>query len=379
MKHFVLLLLLLLLLFTWLSLCFEYKNKFIRNLEDDSTSDFWDSDTDYDSTDSDDTDDTDDTDEPSANITEIVPKPQFILKDVGNYEKKDKQITFVAFFIRLYTKIVPKIVYFTIKINKIIRLRNLEDEEIQVPCILDENEYQKNDNLIYKCSFDTKIENFTSISINQESIILKNEDNNLTDFDVDIPISSKAKQSINNIQNKTENITIEDYIILENSTLEQNEMKFTVSGTIQKNDNLKDGDATLLLYEKENETLKDIPCELIKKWGNQYDLECTPKIDISGELDGTEIDTNNKTLIISTYNKDEFLNFNVYRNKFYKKTSNKGLSGGAIAALIISCVAALVFLGVLIIFFRNPKNIAPPIEKSSIGHYESNEKITNNN
>ena len=156
-------------------------------------------------------------------------------------------------------------------------------------------------------------------------------------------------------------------------------MKFTVSGTIQKNENLKDGDATLLLYEKENETLKDIPCELIKKWGNQYDLECTPKIDISGELDGTEIDTNNKTLIISTYNKDEFLNFNVYRNKFYKKTSNKGLSGGAIAALIISCVAALVFLGVLIIFFRNPKNIAPPIEKSSIGHYESNEKITNNN
>ena len=259
MKHFVLLLLLLL-LFTWLSLCFEYKNKFIRNLEDDSTSDFWDSDTDYDSTDSDDTDDTDDTDEPSANSTEIVPKPQFILKDVGNYEKKDKQITFVAFFIRLYTKIVPKIVYFTIKINKIIRLRNLEDEEIQVPCILDENEYKKNDNLIYKCSFDTKIENFTSISINQESIILKNEDNNLTDFDVDIPISSKAKQSINNIQNKTENITIEDYIILENSTLEQNEMKFTVSGTIQKNENLKDGEATLLLYEKENETLKDIPC-----------------------------------------------------------------------------------------------------------------------
>ena len=102
----------------------------------------------------------------------------------------------------------------------------------------------------------------------------------------------------------------------------------------------------------------------VEKFGinNRYELNCKPKNSIKTNLNGAEIaDSSGKNFILD-FNKveDGF----VSSDKNLVKNSSSGLSSGAIAGIIIACVALLIATGIVVALCRrSPK---PPMEEMNV-------------
>ena len=78
--------------------------------------------------------------------------------------------------------------------------------------------------------------------------------------------------------------------------------------------------------------------------------------------------TGKKLLIYMGDGEKNILNTGVNYQSLYKRTnSNSGLSGGAIAGIVIACVVALIALAVVAIMCRQKDDIKAPFDDSSLG------------
>lgn len=370
------------LLFTLLYSSFLCKNKNIRKLEDTDTA-YEEIDSTYEDSDTHVTDfyleNNENSDTAYANSTLTPPPPptpKIILLGFGNFLSDQSLISFNVFFKRFYTKIYPLIVYLTIRINtNNTRLRNLEEEVKTVKCLKIGEDNGNDDNLNYNCQLETSLGNITSISADKNVIFAFDDVNNITD--IDIPFTPNANKASKNIQNEIEGL--KTYIILENSTKSENNLNFSFTILGEANENLQNGTANLFLDSIEDGILKDIPCILNDRGrgDKHYELECKVKDSISGHLNNANVNTSEgQNLIISMKeNEDDYISFDIHNNEYDNKQSfRKGLSRGAIVAIIISCSFAIIAV-TIIIFLCNRVKPVEPFQKSSLEIYGSSRTI----
>ena len=132
--------------------------------------------------------------------------------------------------------------------------------------------------------------------------------------------------------------------------------------------------------ENGNGNTKEIPCILNDKGNNNYELECTLTNSISAHLNNTDAKiSEDKYLVISINDEvNDFISFNIPINKYNNaKSSNNRLSGGAIAAIIVSCVVAGLAVTIIALLLKEQKlnAIHPRIQRSSMEIYGSSSNI----
>ena len=292
------------------------------------------------------------------NSTSNEPEPEKILLGVDNYKFENSTIYFFAKFLIESLEYFKTEEIFTLNINN--NLRFLQNSPINVICY-----YERNISTIYEYHCNHSYNgNIRSIKLSYNG--------KMTDY---------AQYSLDNLENQKGDIIPLDSIIITNCTI-VDEDNAIINGNAGNN-NIPNN-TNSIMYVLIGDSKEDIPTTFIKKDNNgNYDLKLNLKKDLSSDMNNkqglVEIDGKNKTYILF-FNEDETSKLN-YKyntkdpstiNKVYNsKKSSSGLSGGAIVAIILPCIAAL--LAVLGLAFYLGKSSSgavagPPIPMENLGN-----------
>jgi len=269
-----------------------------------------------------------------------------------DFEFKDNIIKYLVYIILVnYSNIEYKNLTMKVNIDYKNRLRMLEEEE--VTCTYK----NKTENLYaFDCSKQVK-GNFSSIFYIENSLKLDSE--SLPNYD-ELLLS------------KSDFTDLPDYpvyplYILENCDLNNSTANyFTIEG--ESSEPNLDSKNSYLYFMVNNET-KKIPCEIKDEESKKYKVICTTESRVNSDL------SNNNYIVIEDQKKSLKMTFDKGGNsetfnstgvintvKPYNKNSSGGLSGGAIAAIILSIVAALAIITALIFLIRSKSTPTPPVE-----------------
>ena len=272
----------------------------------------------------------------------------------------NNNITFNVIFKRIYGNISPKKLIITLNIfNGMLRNLNEETKTIECPNNNKEGDSKK---ILFICSNVSKLVNITKVSAENNFLLVDADGKSYDKNKLKTFLTDNANKTIENIQK--ENGTL-DFIILYNSKKIQEEEKFKVIGTIDEQTNNNDNNVILFI------NTKTIPCTINEINHKKYDLECPLNESISFKLDNIEGKKSNQLLIISmSEDEDDTIIFpplNIdYNNKKYP---NRGLSDGAIAAIVIGCVFTVISITIVIMLLRKRKVNPPPKISSQVDIY----------
>ena len=306
-----------------------------------------------------------------------------------------KQIRIVSFFIYLASpkKIgyVRKYTFTTKVIYKKKALRSLDDNEkiAKVECDLlgeEDNEQGK-----YNCTFPTNGEDIDNIELNDDLV----NNTNLT-----IAKSSLADKYTNKLQEVGDKDLFDgkNNYILDNSTIsiDADKREFDILGDLDKeNFNHNSLKLNVSLKSSENQTEKEISCNVIKNSDNTTKLNCkvdTEELDTNldgayslmekdnlfislkngenGNIqfekkinDSNNTDTNITNTDNNTDNTDT--NNNNEGRKYYRK-SNSGLSTGAIIGITIASVAVAAAIAITLALCLRKRTVSPITANSTV-------------
>ena len=291
---------------------------------------------------------------------------KLILVGFGDYNQPNNtMITFNIFFKRINTNIILRFVTFLIKINCDDRLRTLEEEEKNITCPLNEEE-STGDDLQFDCSSpidEGKVIN--TVGVDDDSIHF--------DQNVETLSSSYANGTKDDISTQTDSSLSKGIILLDSGVLSSNKTSFNITGTISPSYN---GTVILSLDENGKGSLKNVTCTVTTYENGTGILQCTPQNSVKSRLNGVSgaPTSSEKMFLISMgKNEDDLVTISSPVKNTYRNKSNNGLSGGAIAGIIVACVAALIAIGIVAFLCRNPSKL-PLIkqrEESNLGMYTS--------
>ena len=273
-------------------------------------------------------------------------------------------------------KLPPKIVEIILRVGIITRrsrVRNLEEtvEDVKTTCKLAGN----NDGVAaYDCEGETKTEG----SDVEGAKINTNEPMVLDGVPVpmsNVAFSEAAAEIGNNLHNST--ITIDTsakpYMLKEGKIADKTKNSFKVSGTIN-NFNHVEGDKFNFTFHnnKDGENIEVI-CTVDSKDGNNVVFKCPVNKPLNAIIDkavGKYIGNSEDTV---TFNFIDGGYVDMERsssggNKAYYRKNSSGLSGGAIAGIVIASAVALIVASVVAMMFRKSK----PIENVSSTNVELN-------
>lgn len=278
---------------------------------------------------------------------ETIPeeKIQPLFLGVDHYSFNDKVLTFLAYFFSENKTLYGNNI--TFNVQNISKLRMLQDNEITCP--------KKDDSkkvCVYECNY-----NYTG-SIDKIKITYPG--NNKTDY---------AEYSLSNIKDQEgEIISSGDFFFIKDCTI-PNPTKNVINGNIDYNiDNNTEG----TVYITDDNKKEEVPITFIKGDDNNYNIKLNLKKDLNKNLNQTTGKLNDKNVsYVFLFKEGESSNstmdydYNPTVNKGYgaKKSSN-GLSGGAIVAIILPCIAAL--LAVLGLAFFLGKSSSGAVTASGI-------------
>ena len=298
------------------------------------------------------------------------------------------KIKFGVFFYFFGRKIVP-VVIFRLRITYNSRLRNLQDESIDAASVKSEcvitdpsmlNTELKEDegmNVNYNCSANnTKNETNINVTLNTDVDLALVSENGTTEklsFD-EVNFNGNASEESQNLQNNEEVMTGAGSL---------KETEYSVNKTILT---LK-GDFAPGNLLSENSV---IPMAILnRKSGGGYvadEYNCTVLSDgLECDTTGNPLYTTVEQLHLSSGSQDgkiltvEMKNWKENStvistrqgNRFYSRSSS-GLTGGAIAAIVIACVVAIIGASIAIIMFRKP---TPPIDNTTVVELRSADNI----
>ena len=200
--------------------------------------------------------------------------------------------------------------------------------------------------------------------------MINNNIEELLGEDFNFVYSSYARGTMNNIQDQTKD-NLKDINILNSAKLEidYENKTFNITGISEKNIIDKE---LIFSYDRNGKgDLKNFTCNVVDLKNKTYRFICNPKSTINATLDGiigTGKATNQNILINFEKDSNKYIYFN-FNNNYYNKKQSKGLTGGAIAGIVIASVVALVALVIIALTFR--KSPMPPIQESDIDLYNS--------
>ena len=188
--------------------------------------------------------------------------------------------------------------------------------------------------------------------------------------------SEEAALGATNLQLEVKQIN--NMYSLDEATAESSKDNFIIKGRMNKNYNGNLGDNLVLtLYDNRTNpaTTKDVNCSISKVDGKIFDFTCTPKDSVSGVLFKSPLkdNSNNSISINNTDSGNDYFSFikgsidttgnstlPIKRGDYRKASS--GLSGGAIAGIVIACAVVLIIASIVAVMLRKP---AIPVDNST--------------
>ena len=269
--------------------------------------------------------------------------------------------------LRKYIKFTAKAIYN----NK--NLRNLEETSVNATGVKDDNESTETI-VVYDVDY-KGLPNSNSIDLKPNNDFMFSEDNvtydesqltvavdpdiNLNESNPEIPDIIKLKDPLEPVKYNPSSFEIE---------FDTDELKFSSNKSyFQYPTNIG------------NKTYEEINCNLFNKTNSNdyYKISCsTSKTiialvkklritvpQISSTKRNLQATTNNKTFLFPQDN-DKLMNYeySAKTHDYFRRSKSTGLSAGAIVAIILSSIAALVAVGLVFFFLR--KNQSPPVIKN---------------
>ena len=258
------------------------------------------------------------------------------------------------------------------------KLRNLENTQI-INAIGEKNNSQSNENIVV---YNVNYTDFTDSSFialkpannfdfsddkgfeNPEKQITKgvNQNINLSDSNTELPEVIKLKESGEQVKYNPSSFEIE-FNTTETLKLSSNESIFRYPSQIGS-DVMEE--INCILYNRANiNDYYKILCSTRKSiHAILRDVSIIIKPQISSRLRILQTNTNNYKTLLFPSNADEIINYeySAKTHDYFRTSKSKGLSAGAIVAIILSSIAALVAVGLVFFFLR--KNQTPPVIKN---------------
>lgn len=297
---------------------------------------------------------------PSATSNSTVYEEKLFLNGFGNYKEESSTVlSFDMYLQRSKDTItitdIPKKITFIVEIiysNR--RLRFLEEKVKRTAECQSPSEIENEKIFVYNCKV-TGIEEGKKVQKVSASLDTITANGNSISI---IPTAS-ANKTCDKINEQTDDKAKKEKYFFRVEKIEQELKNIIITGNTEEE--ITDDEIVLSFYENEKEN--NMTCN-VEKLGNnrRYELNCKPKNSIKTNLNGAEIaDSSGKNFILD-FNKveDGF----VSSDKNLVKNSSSGLSSGAIAGIIIACVALLIATGIVVALCRrSPK---PPMEEMNV-------------
>jgi hypothetical protein len=253
---------------------------------------------------------------------------------------------------------------FTIIIEYSRRLRLLESREEPATCY---KIHDVNESIHYNCSAPVdENRNFTTIKSKGD---YTDGDGNKLSFE-ETTMSFDA-----NIAEMTDNSLEHSWVDLWDGERSHDESTFTINGQI--NESFSESNIKLTLNDTDDK--KTFPCE-VSHYQEYYKLVCTPKERINNANMNNSIGIgNDKNVLVHMKKGHENLQFSPDGNpisNYHRKGSSRKLSGGAIAAIIISCIFVLIAVIVTAYLLKKRKPVPKfPRQESAFEFYSSTAKF----
>ena len=319
-------------------------------------------------------------------MTENILPPQ--TDQQGNQVVRELTVVFFSFsifFKKIYFKSSLSIyMHFHLDVYTSYFLRNLEETQANCTKINEDDE-----NAEYNCTSGIDVSPNQTISgiASKNDYVFNNgthdepigEDNNYEFYQ-----SSYANSTGNNIeQQKTRELS--NTILINNARLnipDPNKPYFEIVGNADKT--IDGNEVTFSFDEKGDGKLKNVTCAVVPLNGNnRYQFNCETEKSLRVNINNAMGKASSGNNVLLNFDKDEEGNFNDLLvvnnlNNFYGKQygSSTGLSGGAIAGIVIACVCALIMIGLLAFCCRGKGN-PPPMQETAMQIYSSNSNPDN--
>ena len=311
---------------------------------------------------------TDTTDGEDGNIdvsgTNATAGLQFL--NFGGYSYSSGTITFNIFFYFLIA--IPKKIWVPLIVHSR-RLRSLADTESEAECepvgTESEKDSQGGVSQKFKCtaSVDPSLA-VSGVEIDSNKPIYIDDGSGKKKYEGTTSFSKEASEQASNIQNCDEDI--DKLLMLQEGVLKgtgDSDGKFQVTGNLVK---IADTQLNLNLTNSTGEKVI-VPCSITSGDGSAT-LDCT----VSEQLKDAEIHmrsglTDDKTTKIVMNMKDgesAKISESPTSNTANYHKSSSGLSGGAIAGIVIACVVVLIAAAVAAIMLRKPS--VPPTDNTTV-------------
>ena len=327
--------------------------------------------------------DTTDGEDGNIDVNGTNPKAGLQFLNFGGYSYSSGKITFNIFFYFLIA--IPKKIWVPLIVHAN-RLRSLTDSGAEAECIpMDGTETEKDSQggVSQKFNCEANVPPNTDVSgveIDTSKSIDYDDGTGRKPFTDDISFSKDAADQASNIQEYTEDIN--NLLMLQEGELEgtgDKDGKFNINGNLIK---IEDTNINLNLTKSSGDKVT-VPCSISfgdKSGSDDNNYKTTLGCSVSEELEKVEIHmrsgiTDKKTKIVMNMkngDSDTITESPSTNTANYHKSSS-GLSGGAIAGIVIACVVVLIAAAVAAIMLRKPST--PPTDNTTVTNLNAVENI----
>ena len=289
-----------------------------------------------------------------------------------------RKVVFQIYYKRIFGKtVLPIHMYLYLKVTYR-RLRDLQEGEGETEvrderAVCNRTTYDEDPNIRYNCSFDVD-DNFELTKITMDptsSPIFEGMSDAIVPT---ITVSSLVNETLfeKGIQTATGDDLLKTQYLMNNTVLEGNGLRFKLIGEMDSY--LTDNKVILSFDEKGDGKIKNATCDVSNVKGNVFELDCLMEKGINAHLNGVSgvtANTKERVIIYMRPGTDEILNTDSNYIGYYNKGSSSGLSGGAIAGIVIASVIALLAFAIGVMLCRKPK-VPAPFQESTLGINISN-------
>ena len=289
-----------------------------------------------------------------------------------------RKVVFQIYYKRIFGKtVLPIHMYLYLKVTYR-RLRDLQEGEGETEvrderAVCNRTTYDEDPNIRYNCSFDVD-DNFELTKITMDPTSSPIFEGMSDAIAPTITVSSLVNETLfeKGIQTATGDDLLKTQYLMNNTVLEGNGLRFKLIGEMDSY--LTDNKVILSFDEKGDGKIKNATCDVSNVKGNVFELDCLMEKSINAHLNGVSgvtANTKERVIIYMRPGTDEILNTDSNYIGYYNKGSSSGLSGGAIAGIVIASVIALLAFAIGVMLCRKPK-VPAPFQESTLGINISN-------
>ena len=289
-----------------------------------------------------------------------------------------RKVVFQIYYKRIFGKtVLPIHMYLYLKVTYR-RLRDLQEGEGETEvrderAVCNRTTYDEDPNIRYNCSFDVD-DNFELTKITMDPTSSPIFEGMSDAIAPTIIVSSLVNETLfeKGIQTATGDDLLKTQYLMNNTVLEGNGLRFKLIGEMDSY--LTDNKVILSFDEKGDGKIKNATCDVSNVKGNVFELDCLMEKSINAHLNGVSgvtANTKERVIIYMRPGTDEILNTDSNYIGYYNKGSSSGLSGGAIAGIVIASVIALLAFAIGVMLCRKPK-VPAPFQESTLGINISN-------